>query len=160
MKRLFILIGVFTACIPAYATDTCLHDNTTVLTLWKSKNGVKTSSNKSDMSWTITFDYSMSPSDSTAKTLYGLSTCNEISTNTAGTEAKTGDANVYLRSSSVDIGTYCWCQMTAPVSSWWVFYNQYSDADTCASKCASECASAISNNTNNFRTQGVYMAIW
>ena len=160
MKKLLTLICMFTICVSAYATDTCLHDNTTVLTIWKSKNGVRTSFNNSDKTWTVTMDYNMLPLDPSSKTIYGLSTCNEISTNTAGGTVSRGDANVYLRDSKIDAGPYCWCQMRAPVSSWWVFYNQYADAGTCASKCASDCASAISNNTNNFRTQGVYMAIW
>ena len=160
MKKLIALLGIVTICASAYATDTCLHNNTAILTLRKSRNGVRTSVNNADKTWTITMDYSLMPSDPSAKTIYGMSTCNEIDTNTAGGAVSRGDANVYLRDSAVDIGTYCWCQMTAPVSSWWVFYNQYDDAETCASRCASDCVNAISNNTNNFRTQGVYMAIW
>ena len=93
-------------------------------------------------------------------TLTGMSTCNEITTNTAASAAKSGDANVYLRASSADVGTQCWCSLTGPVTSWWVYYGAFDDEDACDAGCTSACAAAIKDNTSNFRTNGVYLAIW
>ena len=158
-KVLLVMLGLCVICVAANATDTCLHDNTAVITLWKSKNPVSKTSNASDKTWTMTMDYSIMPSNPDAKTIYGLSTCNEIDTNTSGADVQSGDANVYLRSSTIDVGRFCWCQMQRPVSSWWVFYKQYDDESTCASSCARDCVDAISSDKNKFRTAGVYMAI-
>ena len=36
-------------------------------------------------------------------------------------------------------GLYCWCKMTHPAASLWVFRNSYSSASDCANGCASDC---------------------
>lgn len=148
------------ACGGAYAATTCLHNRTAVYVLKKSENGTTSSYNNDDFTWTVTFGYDIVPSRAGSGKLTGNATCNEIDTNSDDGTAKKGDANVHLRSSNADVGTRCWCSMAAPVSSWWVFLQSYDDDAACAAGCARDCAAAVKSNTDNFRSNGVYMAIW
>lgn len=157
-----ILCTVLCLCVfgAGYAATTCVHPKTKIFTLKKSVNGTSTSYDRNDFTWTVTFGYDLIPNDSSSRKITGAATCNEISTNADGGAAKMGDANGYLRASNADMGTYCWCSLVSPVSSWWVFYKSYSDESECASNCARDCAAAVSADTNKFRSSGVYMAIW
>lgn len=42
--------------------------------------------------------------------------------------------------------TGCWCKMTYPFSSQWVFYGSISGKNTCLTSCASACKIALSQN--------------
>lgn len=147
-------------CGAAYGATTCIHNQTPVFVIKKSANPTSVSVNSDNMTFTLRFDYDLVPNNSSYRTLDGMATCNEISTDTAGENVSQGSANTHLRASSADVGTMCWCQLSGPITSWWVYNRQYSDDETCMSNCARDCASAIRDNTNNFRTNGVYLAIW
>lgn len=49
-------------------------------------------------------------------------------------------------------GKYCYCQMTGPETSSWMFENEYKDYETCILNCAYDCAEDISNNKNKIGT--------
>lgn len=155
---LSVLLTLF--CAGAYAASTCIHSRTVVFTIKKSENPTSSSYDTSEKTFTLRFGYDLVPNDSSKRTLTGTATCNEITTNTADTTAKSGDANVYLRASSADVGTQCWCSLSGPVTSWWVYYGAFDSEDACDAGCTSACAAAIRDNTNNFRTNGIYLAIW
>ena len=44
------------------------------------------------------------------------------------------------RSSTVNDNKYCWCKMTSPAVSRWVFSDSYGSLASCAVNCASVCA--------------------
>lgn len=45
----------------------------------------------------------------------------------------------------------CWCKMTYPFASQWVFYGRiYSGSDRCFNRCASACISAVAWNADNY----------
>ncbi len=160
MRRLVFSIFLIFVCGAGYAASTCIHNRTGVFILKKSANGISSSYDADDYTWSVKFDYDLVPNNSSYRTLTGNATCNEIETNTDGGAITPGTPNSHLRASNSDIGPMCWCAMAAPVSSWWVFYKKYDTADACAAGCARDCASAVKSNTNNFRTNGVYSAIW
>lgn len=70
----------------------------------------------------------------------GISVC----TNTSSSGGTVVDL---LKSESVQVGqsVYCWCKMTAPAVSRWVFTAQMSNANACVSGCAYKCQSTTSN---------------
>lgn len=152
------VLGVL--CGAAYGATTCIHNQTPVFIIKKSVDPTSVSSDADSMTFSLRFDYDLVPNNSSYRTLDGMATCNEISTDTAGDNVVLGAANTHLRASNADVGTMCWCQLTGPITSWWVYLRQYSDDASCASSCARDCASAIRENTDNFRTNGVYLAIW
>ncbi len=155
-----IPIAMFAVCSVAFGATTCIHNRTPVFVIQKSAAPTSVSATASDMTFELRFGYDLVPGDSSYRTISGMATCNEITTDTSGATVAPGGANTHLRASSADAGTRCWCSLTGPVTSWWVYNREYSDDATCASSCASDCANSIKNNTNNFRTNGIYRAIW
>lgn len=59
----------------------------------------------------------------------GIAVC----VDTAGVYADTGTP-------SKENGKNCWCKMTTPSGSSWVYSNEYTDYDKCANDCANSCA--------------------
>lgn len=51
-------------------------------------------------------------------------------------------------SSTVDDNLNCWCKMTSPAVSRWVFSNQSPLASGCARSCAYQCASSVRYNAS------------
>ena len=160
MRKLSTAVIFSLLCWPGHAATTCLHNRTAVFIIKKSVDPVSVSSNASEMTFSMTLDYETLPGQASSKTLGGLATCNEITTDTSDAAAKTGSANVYLRASSADVGTQCWCSLTGPVTTWWVYLKAFDSEDACQSGCAAACAKAAKANTDNFRTNGLYQAIW
>lgn len=161
IKQIISVPAILVAmCASAYSATTCIHNQTPVFVIQKSVAPTSATSNASEMTFEVRFDYDLVPDNSSYRTLTGMATCNEISTDTSGNNVTQGSANTHLRASSADVGTQCWCSFTGPVTTWWVYNRGYSDDASCASGCASDCASAIKNNTNNFLTNGMYRAIW
>lgn len=60
----------------------------------------------------------------------------------------TGDYNqwVELRYKNNKIYKHCYCRMTGPMGSSWVYINTYMDYDECDSNCASVCSNYVSTN--------------
>ena len=100
------------------------------------------------------------------------STCNEIFARSAadgsssddGTTPVPGDVNSFLKAAPGDIGTRCWCRMSGPVTSWWMYAKTYSDSDTCGAQCGKYCASGFMNNSALDNGRGMrdamFYAIW
>ena len=54
-------------------------------------------------------------------------------------------------SSTIANNKYCWCKMTSPAVSRWVFYGSTASAGVCARRCAYVCAFDV-RNTAAFRS--------
>ena len=135
----------------AIALNVCAHSNTKVLVLNKTINGKSTTYDTANKVWKVTFDYT-SVNGNTDKEISGMTACNDIS----GT---IGNARTNLVTDANDVGSQCWCKMEpvadynlyTGLTSYWVLYNTYTDAATCASDCTADCANAFSANTDGFR---------
>ena len=55
-------------------------------------------------------------------------------------------------SSTSDENLHCWCKMTSPAVSRWVFEVSYASAGSCASSCAYKCAQAVQLYLAGFRS--------
>lgn len=153
MKRLVFFICSVLVITTAFAdTNICRKRNTAVILLSKSTDGTSMSSDASDKTWSVTFNYTtLSVQSRTSTSVSGDAACNEIS-GTANT------ANTALFTTTSDEGTHCWCEMWAPAHSYWTFSETFSTAAACASGCAASCANAVKTSTA-FRT-GMFGAIW
>ncbi len=161
IKHIYAIpVAVIAVCSVAHGATTCIHNQTPVFVIQKSVTPTSVSSNASDNTFELRFDYDLMPGNSSYRTITGMATCNEITTDTSDGAISQGGANTHLRASTADVGTRCWCQLSGPITSWWVYNREFSDDAACAAGCASDCANAIKNNTNNFLTNGIYRAIW
>ncbi len=125
------------------ALDMCVRDSAMVVSLDPAVNGAGSHYNVSEMTWDTVFSYG---------TIYGEATCLSdadgtpsesamgVYTNSKGEMLPNDDTFVQRKD-----GGHCWCRMTHPASSRWVFFNSYS-ASTCASNCASNCGNNAQGN--------------
>ncbi len=61
----------------------------------------------------------------------------------------TGEASATISTSSnVNDNKYCWCKMTSPAVSQWVYFYFYMgpSATSCAERCATDCSNALNGN--------------
>ncbi len=131
MKKIFLMMcGLFIA-IPAFGTNMCVDDDTVAVVMDASQNG--TGSSGSQLStggtgeWNVTFAWGR---------VYGVSAC--LSANYGATLDEITDNGAIVVGGELNGGT-CYCRMTHPAASRWVFRNSIGSASRCASDCALDC---------------------
>ena len=134
MKKLIIssLIAMF--CASAGATTMCATDDTLAIVLDPVINGTANSHNTDLFEWSATFSYG---------TVWGIATCVDTSgaQNTAVEELR--DSNGEIATGGERTGRYCWCQLSHPAKSRWVFPYAYSSVADCRSYCAFNCGHSV-----------------
>ena len=141
-KVIYLLVGVLLS-LPAIATEMCARNDTIVIPLDSNINATGNSSNVAEATWWAIFPYGR---------IYGLSTClsaaeggkpsgdQGVYTNDKGQMLPNDDALAGRAGQDADGNdrVYCWCKMTHPMSSRWVF--DYSlPASGCAANCVNSC---------------------
>ena len=140
MKNVLVVSLMLLMPYVANALDMCVRDSAMVVSLDPAVGGSSYKSNASEMTWSVTFSYG---------TIYGEATC------LSGADGKpSGDMGVYTNDRGEmlanddslvqqKVGSYCWCRMTHPALSRWVFGYSIS-ASHCFNGCASYCADNVS----------------
>ena len=133
MKKVSLVLLAL-MCTPVMAEEICTSDDTTTIVLDPSINGTAYDSKADLYEWYAMFPYG---------TVYGIATC----LNTSGTYAV---ANPNLKNASgvepvggEEEGVYCWCKMTNPARSAWVYINSNSSLASCQSSCAAICGFGV-----------------
>ena len=149
MKKILIIIMLALVPCVGGALTMCVRDSSLVVSLDQSINGSTNGNNASEMVWWAEFSYGR---------IYGEATC--LSAAEGGKPS--GSMGVYTNADGVMLSQdvpsglknkdadgndrgYCWCRMTHPASSRWVFNNSNS-ASNCASNCANNCANNAHSN--------------
>lgn len=175
-KRMIFSVLVAFSTVPLYAVDIdeiCMRNTLTMLSINQDKDGVVTENDTSRRSWAVDFDYNMFSDNSSryASEIVGHTACVDISVKSAlagnnsnaGT-ATPGDANTYLRVEDYDTGVHCWCKMSGPVTSYWVYLKTYDSASACDSDCNTYCVNGFANNSEmsngRLMRHAIYNAIW
>ena len=148
MKKIILIFIAIFIPIMSGATTMCVHSDSYVATLLRSRDGVSVTTG-TDGAWTVTFDYYTSSLNTMDVT--GVAACNEVS----GTP-NTADGTI--STSTLDEGINCWCAMATPLVSDWVYSVAYSTAAACASECVAACANSVRTSTA-FRT-AMYNSVW
>ena len=143
MRKILCVLCVL-ICVPAIATEMCARNDTIVIPLDSNVNGTSNGYNVAESTWWAVFSYGR---------IYGLATCLSAAeggkpsgsmgsyTNSDGKMLPQDEALAGRTGQDPDGNDrgYCWCKMTHPASSRWVFNYSYS-ASACASFCARDCA--------------------
>ena len=134
----------------ACATDMCARDDIMVMVFDPQVAGTNNGVNTAEWSWWTAFPYGRIAGEATC-----LSKTEGLGqTATLGAYYGTGTyASTFITADSGLSGTddageerkYCWCKMTYPAVSRWVFSNAYGSASACASNCARYCGSYVRN---------------
>ncbi len=136
MKKLFVILCCL-AGISAHATEMCARNDTIVVPLDATVAGNGNGYNTVEWMWWATFEYGK---------IYGTATC--LSTAEVAELLPSDDDELLGRSGKdaaaqesggADNRTQCYCKLTHPMSSRWVFSISNS-ASNCASLCARNCA--------------------
>ena len=142
MKKIVLILCLFMT-IPVMATEMCARNDTIVIPLDSNVGGSSSGYSAAEATWWAIFSYGR---------IYGLSTCLSaaeggkpsgsmgVYTNDKGQMLPQDEALAGRSGKDADGNDrgYCWCKMTHPASSRWVFNSSYS-ASSCASACASSC---------------------
>ena len=142
MKRLIVTVVLLMMPCIAWAVTMCARDDALAISLVPGIGGTNSVHNAAEYTWRASFSYG---------TILGEATCLSAAeggegskqfafTNTSG-EMLSYDIPKGLHGTDDDGNErgYCWCRMTHPVLSRWVFLSS-SSASLCASLCASNCA--------------------
>ncbi len=138
MKKLIIssLIAMF--CASAGATTMCATDDTLAIVLDPVINGTANSFNTDLFEWSATFSYG---------TVWGIATCVDTSGAPYTAVEELRDSNGEIATGGERTGRYCWCQLSHPAKSRWVFRYAYSSVADCRSNCANYCGINVRNNS-------------
>ena len=131
MKKICIFsILIMLVALPALAVSVCAKNSVVSVVLDPTIGGNSYTYNNSTGVWKTVFSYG---------NVSGVSTCSTI--------GPTGSMGSTLTSDGVPLdavagdtsGRYCWCKMTHPMASRWVFCIDYGSASACASGCTLDC---------------------
>ena len=160
MKKILFLTFLILP-IYALATDMCARDDTMVMIFDEQINSSSFGSNKTEWTWSATFPYGHIAGEATC-----LSAAEGLGqTSNKGAYYGTGDyATTFIDAepglsgtdSNGDERKYCWCRMTHPLSSHWVFVVSY---PSCVSNCANGCGYNITNTTAQAFRKGLFDSI-
>ena len=126
----FACFCVFAFFTPIFATPVCAKDSIVTVVLDPSIGATGYVYNSEAWAWKANFSYG---------TITGISTCSSVAPTGVMGSTKTS-AGTPLDAVAGDLsGKYCWCKMTHPMSSLWVFNGQSGDASACALYCTRDC---------------------
>ncbi len=136
MKKLLTItaVGVLLT-VPATAVQKCvaLSSSATTCTLASAYR-------KAEWNTTCT-------TNGTSVKVSGVAACSNASGDSAGDIYSEGLLPT-IKSSSDTTNVNCWCKMTSPAVSPWVFYSAPTTPSNCALYCADNCLSGLSNHAN------------
>ena len=136
MKRIMIFVAfMFLPCV-CIALTMCVRDSAMVVSLEPAVAGLSYVADEEEMVWATTFSYG---------TIYGDATC--LSVAPSGTQGVYTNVNGAMLSDGEDLvqrvdGGYCWCRITHPVLSRWVFNYTYQSSSECLLYCAKNCGAS------------------
>ena len=142
MKKLFVILCCLVG-VSANATEMCARNDTIVVPLDATVGGTGNGYNTVEWMWWATFEYGK---------IYGTATClspAEVAELLPSDDdellGRSGKDAAAQESGGADNRGECYCKLTHPMSSRWVF-NYSSSASNCASFCAYNCANGARNN--------------
>ena len=139
MKKIFALIMIITA-LPTFAATMCVKDDVVSIVLDPGIGSSTTATYSGSgvtTQWTTSFSYG---------TIRGIAAClsSNYGQSMGGYVQQLSDNGERVVGGETN-GLHCWCKMTHPAVSLWVFYDSYSSAGECARYCAYNCGNIARN---------------
>jgi len=134
MKKIIIGAIMLITGTVAHATTMCATDDTIAIVLDPAINGTNHTSNNEIFEWSSVFSYG---------TVWGIATCVDTNGSYGVAVDELRDSNGELAKGGERTGKYCWCQMTHPAVSRWVFRHACGSVADCRSDCAIHCGGNV-----------------
>ncbi len=131
MKKVLIITSMCTGLI-------CVWGNAKAATKCVALNSSTTctsSPSTGSLDWSATCT-----TDGNSVAISGIAGCSSQNGSAIGTKSDT-----ISTSSTTEDNMYCWCKMTSPAVSSWVFNYVYGSAANCAYECAKFCAAGLAS---------------
>lgn len=138
MKKILMICIILLASLRAHATTMCVANNSLAIVLDPQVDGTSYSYNADLYEWYAVFPYG---------TVAGIATCVGTSGG-APTDTLIDDETGDFVTGGERTGNYCWCRMTHPVKSRWVYRYTASAVDNCGSTCANSCGFNVRNDVS------------
>lgn len=134
MKYVLLAIMMIISA-PVLAVSVCAKDSVVTVVLDPTIHGTSYTYNNSTGVWKTVFSYG---------NVSGISTCvPDVPSGSVGS-ITTKETGGYLDAvGGATTGKYCWCKMTHPMSSLWVFYADRGTVDYCVATCTDYCGSRV-----------------
>ena len=152
MKKYIVAIMiVFIPCV-TYALTMCARDNSLVITLQAAIPGSSPASKAEDWAWRVNFNYG---------TLLGEATCLNPSNGHPNNDTITG---VIVRNDGTNVPNdfpkgmqgsnnfFCWCRISHPINTIWVFSTRFDNGGLCKNNCAYYCATNVAAQSTAMRS--------
>jgi len=136
MKKIIIGVIMLITGTVAHATTMCATDDTMAIVLDPAINGTSNTYNSEIFEWSTVFSYG---------TLWGIATCVDTKGTYGVAVDELRDSNGELAKGGERTGVNCWCQMTHPAVSRWVFHYANSSVADCRTYCANYCGDYVRN---------------
>ena len=146
MKKLLVIIMMILIPCVGGALTMCVRDSSLVVSLDQSIAGTSSGKNVSEMLWWVEFLYGR---------IYGEATCLSAAEGGKpdGSQFAITNSNGEMLSQNIPAGLkgkdadgndriHCWCRMTHPAYSRWVFVHSGS-VSTCMANCALNCSERV-----------------
>lgn len=146
-KYLIAVLLLFVPCV-TYALTMCARDSSLVVTLRGGITGDSSASDVNDWTWRTDFSYG---------TLVGEATClnptngHPKGDTTTGVTVRLDGTNVpndFPKGMQGAQNFFCWCRITHPVNTIWVYSARFGNGGTCVNNCAKYCANDVQGNLN------------
>jgi len=139
MKKVMMIIALMIPMVAQSATM-CSKNDTITIMLDPSIGGTNYSYNTAQSTWWTWFPYG---------TVRGISAClsSAYGKSRGGYVADLHDNNELVVGGETN-GEHCWCKMTHPAASLWVFARTYGSASDCARNCAYDCGYSVRNHSD------------
>lgn len=147
------IILLFCAIVisPAYSLDMCVENDSVVVVLDPNISGSNSSNHTNTQTFKVAFNYG---------TLTGVSACLSSAMSLSSGNIYTANNGLLIDNGNVvtggeQNGMYCWCKLTHPVSTLWMYKTGWTNGgvSTCIANCAGSCASDVYSSNSNYRTR-------
>lgn len=139
MKRYIIPLFAMFFTTVVHASVMCSDNDYVTIVLDPGVAGTSYTYSAANMTWNTVFPYG---------NVSGVAVCND----TSGSYGVASNAEQYETG-----GVKCWCKMTHPAVSRWVFYDSDSSASDCADFCAYRCGYSV--RYSSFFRSGVFGSV-
>ncbi len=131
MKKHLLIAGLLCVAIipPAAAVTKCVALNTSMTCNIDAQNG--------NLDWSGSCSMRGGPT-----TVSGIAACSSQNGGTAGKLSATLPVTL-TSSGTADDNKYCWCKMTSPAVSQWVYASSFSSNGMCINNCATACRDGL-----------------
>lgn len=146
MKKYIIAVLIlFIPCV-TYALTMCARDNSLVVALNSGIAGDSTAADVNDWTWRTDFSYGALVGEATCLNPTNGHPQNDTITGLTVRNDGTNVPNDFPKGMQGTQNFFCWCRITHPINTIWVYSNRFANGAACTNDCTTYCANTVQGN--------------